>query len=133
MKKIMFGLLMSIAFLSFGFMAHAQDCLMIKLNAQKAELGWDANVEPDIAGYRVFERQDPAGEWIGIADVPHPETSFVILKTEAGTWYFGVLAFDTDGLPSEIAYLTDEGQPVCARFKMPPGKPKGLRVERRAK
>ena len=73
---------------------------------------WDPNVEPDIAGYRVFSRPDN-GEYDYSDPAWEGEESFCSLFVDgAATHFFVVRAFDLDGFESddsnEVMYTGDE-------------------------
>jgi len=64
-------------------------------------LEWDANTEPDIAGYKIFARE--LGE---VYDYANPawqgtETTCTLTMPDGVTIYFVAHAFDTEGLESE--------------------------------
>jgi hypothetical protein len=85
--------------------------------AASVTLEWDANTEPNIAGYRVY--------W-GTASRTYSRTlsvtttSATITNLFPGTNYFAVTAFDDNGLESDFS---DEVWTVIR-----PGKPTGFRI-----
>jgi len=62
---------------------------------------WDANTEPDLAGYRLFSKEEGQKYnynnpmWEGI------ETSCAVFVLEGKTYYFVARAFDTEGFESD--------------------------------
>ena len=82
-------------------------------------LAWDANPEPDIAGYRLHYGTE-SGVFPQMVDVGNVTTSVLTLP-KGGTYYAVVTAYNTaslESLPSnEVAFSTP-----------PPGAPTGLRV-----
>ena len=72
-------------------------------------VSWDANTEPDLAGYRIY-----AGRTSGVygsagtpIQVTQPLTSGTVILDGSGTWYFAVTAFDDSnnesGFSTEVA------------------------------
>ncbi len=86
---------------------------------------WDANTEPDLAGYHLY-RSDTSGvytlelidgRWVGsgwIADIPAGTETFDYTVPE-GTWYFVMTAYDTSdnesGPSNEVSQTTDTTPP----------------------
>jgi len=82
--------------------------------AQQVTLAWDANSEPDLAGYKIYYGSLTAGPYDGtgssegqspisipissLEDPQHP--AFVVSGLEDGTYYFVATAYDTDGFES---------------------------------
>lgn len=76
----------------------------------QATVSWNANTEPDLAGYRVFGGQAP-GIW-SFTQSPGLLTSSLIIAdpdnngfpyNNDGIWYFSVAAFDTSNNLSVLA------------------------------
>jgi len=88
-------------------------------------LAWDANTEPDLASYSVYEKSSVTGLWFFVGSVPVPLEGlpapiFILRNFSAQiTRTFAVTAINTAGLESglsnELALRT-------------PGNPKNLRV-----
>ena len=64
-------------------------------------LAWDANTEPDIAGYKIY-----AGRTTGVydaagspKDVGNVTSGFFTINSN-GFWFFSLTAYDTEGLES---------------------------------
>jgi hypothetical protein len=61
-------------------------------------LRWNANTEPDLAGYRIYGAKSSGAYGAPVATVPASATSFVATGLEPGVTYFFVIsAFDTAG------------------------------------
>ena len=61
-------------------------------------LEWNANTEPDLAGYKVYRATSPGGYGAAIATVPANTTSYVVSGLQTGVTYFFVIsAYDTAG------------------------------------
>lgn len=68
------------------------------------ELVWQANAEPDLAGYRVVWRDTTAADWQGGQFVGKATEFTVPLSKD--NYYFGVQAIDNDGNASPASYPT---------------------------
>lgn len=68
------------------------------------ELVWQANAEPDLAGYRIVWRDTSAAEWQGSQFVGKATEFTVPLSKD--NYYFGVQAIDNDGNASPASYPT---------------------------
>jgi len=68
------------------------------------ELVWQANAEPDLAGYRIVWRDTTAAEWQGSQFVGKATEFTVPLSKD--NYYFGVQAIDNDGNASPASYPT---------------------------
>jgi hypothetical protein len=120
MKKLLAILAMAF-FLALPFVAHADP---------PATMGWDANTEPDLAGYRIYFTLTP-GEYVfggassqnflvEIPCGPNDASCCIYNKpnlTGAG-YYFVATAFDTDGF---------ESLPSNEINSLPPGQTKNLK------
>jgi hypothetical protein len=62
-------------------------------------LAWDANAEPDLAGYRVHYGT-ASGNYINVLDVGNQPTATISGLTGQGTFYFIVTAYNIDGIES---------------------------------
>jgi len=118
MKKVLFGS-MCIA-LVLGGVALAQV-------GQPTGLQWDANTEPDLAGYYIYEAQMSDGQVIGtyMVSVPAPLTEFTFVDPHVdGQYYWKLTAFDTAG--NESGFSNE----VTAAFNaQPPAPPTGCSVK----
>ena len=71
----------------------------------QGEICWNTNPEPDIAGYDVYWNDAPTGEFEFVARVDVNTTCYVDTDVDNGvTYYYAVLAFDNDGLESELSF-----------------------------
>ena len=71
----------------------------------QVEICWNLNPEPDIAGYDVYWNSQPTGLFQYVATVGAKTTCYVDTDVDNGTTYFyAVLAFDNDGLESELSF-----------------------------
>lgn len=69
------------------------------------EICWNPNPEIDIAGYGIYWNDEPTGYFEHIATVSAKTTCFVDEDVTNGfTYYYAVLAFDKEGLESELSY-----------------------------
>jgi len=100
----------------------------IGITSEIATFEWDANIESDLAGYRIYQSNQSGVYTYGptstnlIATIP-VGTEEVTLEIEDGTYFWVATAFDTEGLESDPSdELTDtlNGPPGCPkvfRFK----------------
>ncbi len=71
-----------------------------------ALLAWDANVEPDVAGYRVYYGTSPGSydQAKGNGTIVESGTSYLVADLTSGVrYYFTVTAYDTSGNESDYA------------------------------
>jgi hypothetical protein len=66
------------------------------------ELTWQANKEPDLAGYRIVWRDTTAAQWQGAVFVGN--TTQYTIKRSKDNFLFGVQAVDKDGNVSVATY-----------------------------
>jgi len=67
------------------------------------ELRWDANKEPDLAGYEIVWRDTTAAVWTNSQAVGKV-TSFTMKGMSKDNFFFGVRAIDNDGNRSPVTY-----------------------------
>jgi hypothetical protein len=67
------------------------------------ELRWDANNEPDLAGYEIVWRDTTAPTWTNVKPVGKV-TSFTLKGMSKDNYFFGVRAIDNDGNRSPVTY-----------------------------
>ena len=65
-------------------------------------LVWQANTEPDLAGYRIVWRETTAPQWQGAMYVGNVTEASVKLSKD--NYFFGVQAVDKDGNVSVATY-----------------------------
>ena len=87
-------------------------------------LAWDANTEPDLAGYKVYwGRSSGKYENTPVPTVaPSANPTFTTPALPNGTWYFAVTAYNTTGM--ESGYSNE----VSTTIATAPAPPKGLRI-----
>ena len=66
------------------------------------DLSWQANAEPDLAGYRIVWRDTTAAQWQGSQWVGKVTSSTMALSKD--NVFFGVQAVDNDGNVSVASY-----------------------------
>lgn len=96
--------------------------LLVSVLAQAAQIqvSWNANTEPDLAGYKVYMGTAP-GQYSTPVTVTTPSYTFQG-ATDKTTYYVAVSAFDTSGNESA---LSDEVS-IYVPDVTPPAKPTGL-------
>ncbi|HEX3251814.1 MAG TPA: M28 family metallopeptidase [Pyrinomonadaceae bacterium] len=67
------------------------------------DLRWDANKEPDLAGYEIVWRDTTAAVWTNSKPVGNV-TSFTMKGMSKDNYFFGVRAVDKDGNRSPVTY-----------------------------
>ncbi|MGH9159315.1 MAG: fibronectin type III domain-containing protein [Vicinamibacteraceae bacterium] len=89
----------------FRFVVRSTTCALLGLAlvpraaaAGSATLGWHANGEPEIAGYRLVYGTQPGNHTLEI-DVGN-RTTFTVTDLESGRYYFAVTAYNTAGMTS---------------------------------
>lgn len=106
--------------------------LLVLLLLITVHFRWDANTEPDLAGYRIFRR--PAGSIydysIPVADIPCTggDTSCTTgsdVNVPDGDYYWVVRAYDTEGYESE-----DSNEQHKLITSVEPSAPSNLTIER---
>ncbi len=75
---------------------------IVKLD-NDTELVWQANTEPDLAGYRVVWRETTAAQWQGGVLVGKV-TAYTVKNMSKDNYFFGVQAVDVDGNTSVASY-----------------------------
>lgn len=83
----------------------------VESEANSVTLGWDANSETDLVGYRVYFSKN-ASEWTHAKDVGLVTQATVSLPS-SGTWFFIVTAknAELESLPSEVVSYTTPSRP----------------------
>lgn len=93
----------SLATLALAPAAPANVRVKITQLENDTNLVWDANREPDLAGYRIVWRDTTASVWQGAVYVGNVTGSMVKGKSK-DNYFFGVQAVDTDGNVSVASY-----------------------------
>lgn len=93
-------------------------------SASGKSITWDANTEPDLAGYRVYLRDLPSGSFtIGLDVVTTPGEVHIIPLADLGVTTEGhefyVTAYDTSGNESDPSNTVNDEKP---------GPPSGCRI-----
>lgn len=103
MKKILLTL---ISFLFLIGVAIADDVL----------LAWDANTEPDVAKYRIYETRIPGTNWEPVAEVSHPTTEVLLegYAKDGKKYYWVATALDAVGNESSHSNMVNH------TFAIPP-------------
>ena len=87
------------------------------LGGQSVTLAWDANTEPDLAGY-IVHYGAASGSYTNAVDVGNTTTATVSNLVESCTYYFAVTAYNTSGLESdpsnEVSYSVPLASPLAA-------------------
>ena len=73
------------------------------------ELRWEANKEPDLAGYEIVWRDTTAPVWTN-AKAVGKVTTFTMKGMSKDNYFFGVRAIDTDGNRSQVTYPRPQGR-----------------------
>ena len=82
-------------------------CSLTAIYAMDVTLSWEANTEPDLAGYRIHYKIDPSDPYsdqnkININD-PNATTHTVTGLNDSEIYYFILTAYDTSGLESDYS------------------------------
>ncbi len=77
------------------------------------ELKWDANTEPDLAGYEIVWRDTTAAVWTNSKPVGNV-TGFTMKGMSKDNYFFGVRAIDKDGNRSAVTYPKPLGRTAPA-------------------
>lgn len=100
--------------------------------ASQLTFTWDANTEPDLAGYRIYQSAS-SGVYVygvdgnAVLDIPVLDipvgTTIGTIQVSDGIWYWIVTAYDTSGNESgpsnEVTAVLDS---------VPPGSPSGFTI-----
>lgn len=93
--------------------------------AMDVTLGWDANTETDLAGYRVYygTASGVYGQVKGEGLDAGLNTTFTVTGLEKGpTYYFAVTAYDNEATPLESGFSNEVSTNGA------PGVPGGIRI-----
>ena len=67
------------------------------------KLNWQANTEPDLAGYEIVHRDTTDPQWSQVIRVENV-TSHAVVGITKDNYIFGVRAVDTDGNRSVVSF-----------------------------
>ena len=81
--------------------------LSVCANAADVTLTWDPNTETDLAGYRVYQKQDSAvSPFTRVQEIPKgTETTTVLNLDSTHSYSFAVTAYNTAGLESAYSNI----------------------------
>ena len=81
--------------------------LSVCANAADVTLTWDANTETDLAGYRLYQKQDSAfPPFVKVQNIPKGTQTATILNLDSAHSYsFAVTAYNTAGLESAYSNI----------------------------
>jgi hypothetical protein len=82
------------------------------------DLKWDANAEPDLAGYEIVWRETTSPVWTNSKFVGNV-TSFTMKGMSKDNFFFGVRAVDKDGNQSQVTYPRPLGRTAPAVITSP--------------
>jgi hypothetical protein len=73
------------------------------------DLRWEANKEPDLAGYEIVWRDTTSPVWTNSKAVGNV-TSFTMKGMSKDNYFFGVRSIDKDGNRSQVTYPRPQGR-----------------------
>jgi len=77
------------------------------------DLKWDANTEPDLAGYEIVWRDTTSPVWTNSKFVGNV-TMFTVKGMSKDNYFFGIRAIDKDGNRSQVTYPRPSGRTAPA-------------------
>lgn len=87
------------------------------------DLKWDANKEPDLAGYEIVWRDTTSPVWTNSKSVGNV-TTFTMKGMSKDNYFFGVRSVDKDGNRSPVSYPRPMGRTAPADRTAPPPTPR---------
>jgi hypothetical protein len=78
-----------------------------------SELKWDANKEPDLAGYEIVWRDTTAAAWTNSRSVGNV-LAYAMKGMSKDNYFFGVRAVDKEGNRSQVSYPRPQPRPPRA-------------------
>lgn len=93
----------SLAVLALAPAAPKNAGIVTKRLTNDTDLQWDANTEPDLAGYEIVWRDTTSPVWTNSRWVGNV-TSYTVAKMSKDNFFFGVRAVDRDGNRSPASY-----------------------------
>jgi hypothetical protein len=82
------------------------------------DLKWDANKEPELAGYEIVWRDTTSPVWTHSKAIGNV-TSFTMKGMSKDNFFFGVRAIDRDGNRSPVSYPKPQGRQQPAATASP--------------
>ncbi len=104
-------------FFTLVFLCGVEQTLFSSALAGNLEVSWEANKEPDLAGYKVYYGQE-SGKYLAHIDVKLALKHAFNNLAEGQTYYFAVTAYDTAG--NESAFSVEVSAQVPVSDKTPP-------------
>jgi len=83
--------------------ARPKNVTVVNALSNDAELKWDANKEPDLAGYEIIWRDTTAATWTNSRPVGNVQ-SYTVKGMSKDNYFFGVRAVDRSGNRSPVSY-----------------------------
>lgn len=110
--------------LTLVFAAPVHGTVVQGTSGNTVTLAWDANTEPDLAGYKVYwGRSSGRYDNTPVPTVaPSANPTFTTPALPNGTWYFAVTAYNTAGM--ESGYSNEVSKSIATA----PAPPKSLRI-----
>ena len=110
--------------LTLVFAAPVRGTVVQGSSGNTVTLAWDANTEPDLAGYKVYwGRSSGHYDNTPVPTVaPSANPTFTTPALPNGTWYFAVTAYNTAGM--ESGYSNEVSKTIATA----PAPPKSLRI-----
>jgi cysteine-rich repeat protein len=87
--------------------APPQGLTIIAVNMSDIEIAWDANTEPDLAGYILYHRTVGETSFSPIAPLPL-STSYTIIGLTPGINFLKITAFDNSGIESDFSNVVSD-------------------------
>ena len=84
---------------------------------------WDANSEPDLAGYKLYRGMSSGGPYYHVKDISPSLTEITDMDVPDGEWFWVLTAYDTEGLESGYS---DEQTTILD--STPPDPPQNLTI-----
>ena len=86
------------------------------------DLRWDANKEPDLAGYEIVWRDTTSPVWTNSKTVGNV-TTFTMKGMSKDNYFFGVRSVDKDGYRSPVSYPRPIGRTAPSNRNTPASTP----------
>jgi Fibronectin type III domain. len=77
--------------------------IVTKRLTNDTDLQWDANKEPDLAGYEIVWRETTSPVWTNARSVGNV-TSYTVKGMSKDNYFFGIRAVDRDGNRSPVSF-----------------------------